>query len=103
MTIEKNRSIRRFLLFSLAILVLDWIAIVFYIQRGRYFPLFALEILHLRVIFLVYIYIQLREISLHRVEASILAAPEPVAVLTVDSKIASIYGAETVREGMPRK
>jgi hypothetical protein len=53
----------RFAFGSVVIVVLEWIGILVYLSDSYYLQLYALEIVHLRVVIIVYVFLQLRFIT----------------------------------------
>jgi hypothetical protein len=79
----------------MAIWVCDGIGILLFVQQTQWSFHAASEILHLRVILVVYVFVQLREISLSREDSNAMVV-EPMQSLSIDPKKASIFGAATI-------
>jgi hypothetical protein len=73
---------------TVLVVLFDWLGIIVYLQSAPVSFQIGLEILHLRLIILVYVFLQLREISLadNKDPSHVLIAAEPLKRLSQETQ-----------------
>jgi hypothetical protein len=96
--------IRRFVTTTIVLLALDWAGILLYFMQNQYLQFYAFEVLHLRVLLMVYIFLQLRIITLVKDEifSTLQNKPVPLQPLQVQTHKTSVYGASTLADYVNR-
>jgi uncharacterized membrane protein YbhN (UPF0104 family) len=94
----RARNIKVFAGLSIAVILIDLVGISLYLTQDKTVFFFVVEIMHLRVIMLVYEFLQLRDITLAKEKSeSKLEPEEPIRHLSVQKQEQSIFAAATVR------
>jgi hypothetical protein len=96
--------IRKFVTTTILLLGLDWTGIYLYLLQNEYFQFYAFEMLHIRVLLMVYIFLQLRIITLVKDEIFSTLQNKPVALepLQIQTHKTSVYGASTLADYVNR-